>query len=365
MADSERPTLALRYGRDALEPQSTGAIVKGILHVGSMTLVYGPPKSGKSFLTTDLLVSIAAGDDHWMDHGIVQTGPVVYVTCEGHAGFWKRLQAIAVHRWGSADEFPDKFVLATGRPTLIGISPKTGAALPLPQDVLSAVERCEKTLRAPIVVAIDTVFRSFGGGNVNSSDHMNAYIEAVQRIIDRGIAVALVHHATKSTPTPAGSVSLMGAADTIIQTSNGGDDGSHTWEVEAAKDDVQTDPRKFRLEIVDIGLDPDGQSANSCVVIDMDETVPRTKGRPKKVAERDLLMRLLLETLDDKGSPPNGGVPSMINRVVEVDDWRALFMLRCRPDDPDQTKRQAFRRMIVDLQGANQIGVSGHQVWPI
>lgn len=365
MSDSERVALALRYGRAALEPQSTGAVVKGLLHVGSMTLVYGPPKSGKSFLTTDLLVSIAAGDDHWMDHGIIQTGPVVYVTCEGHAGFWKRLQAIAVHRWGSADEFPDKFVLATGRPTLIQISAKTGAALPLPQDVLSAVERCERKLGAPIVVAIDTVFRSFGGGNVNSSDHMNAYIEAVQRIIDRGCAVALVHHATKSSPTPAGSVSLMGAADTIIQTSNGGDDGSHTWEVEAAKDDVQTDPRKFKLETVDIGLDPDGQSANSCVVIDMDETVPRTKGRPKKVAERDLLMRLLLETMDEKGRPPNGGVPSMIHRVVEVDDWRALFMLRCRPGDPDQTKRQAFRRMIVGLQGANQIGVSGHQVWPI
>ena len=35
----------------------------------------------------------------------------------------------------------------------------------------------------PFAVAIDTVFRSFGGGNVNDSSHMNAYIEALKGLI--------------------------------------------------------------------------------------------------------------------------------------------------------------------------------------
>jgi hypothetical protein len=101
------------------------------------------------------------------------------------------------------------------------------------------------------------------------------------------------------------------------------------------------------------------------VVIDMNQTIPRKAGRPKKLQERELLLHLLHETLNDRVRPPNGGVPPMINRVVEVEDWRALFMQRCRPGEPDNTKRTAFRRMVTDLQGANQIGVSGKQVWPI
>ena len=73
----DRPRLSLRFGRDAAEPQSTGAIVQGVLHAGSLTLVYGPPKSGKSFLMTDLFASIAAGDDCWMDRKIIHPGPVI------------------------------------------------------------------------------------------------------------------------------------------------------------------------------------------------------------------------------------------------------------------------------------------------
>ena len=359
MPDPPRSRLALRFGQDARQPQSTGAVVQGVLHAGSLTLTYGPPKSGKSFLMTDLFVSIAAGDESWMDRPIVRPGPVVYVTCEGHAGFWKRLEAINQTR----GYFPDHFVLAIGRPVLISIG-KTGIALPQSEDVERAVADVRRTLGVPpIAVCIDTVFRSFAPGNVNSSDHMMAYVSAFQKIIDTGIAGVLVHHATKSAQSPAGSVALIGAADTVIATN--GDAEGHTWEIEMAKDDGETLPRKFVLDIKEIGADPDGQPATSCVVRDLEETVPRTKGRPKMVAERDLLMRLLAETMDERGHSPNGGVPPMIGRVCEAAHWREKFMTRCRPDDPDNTKRTAFRRMVRDLQAANRIGVAGSQVWPI
>lgn len=365
MAEPPRARLSLRFGEEAAVPQSTGAIVQGVLHEGSLTLVYGPPKSGKSFLMTDLLASIAAGDDNWMDRKIVKTGPVLYVTCEGHAGFWKRLQALTIRRWGG-EGFPANFVLAVGRPILIGFD-KKNLALPQPQDIARAVEEVTARLGKPIAVCIDTVFRSFAPGNVNSADHMMAYVEAFQQTIDKGIAGVLVHHATKSAQTPAGSVSLIGAADTVIATANGLADGGHTWEIEMAKDDGETEPRTFKLDVVDIGLDPDGMPASSCVVVDLAETQPRTKGRPKSVSERDLLMRLLHEILNDRGHPPNGagGVPAMINLVIEVDHWRAEFMRRNRPDDPDDTKRAAFRRMVRDLQGSNRIGVSGKIVWAV
>lgn len=361
-----RPRLLLRFGAEAAKPQSTGAVVQGVLHAGSLTLVYGPPKSGKSFLMTDLFASIAAGDDKWMERKIVKTGPVLYVTCEGHAGFWKRLKALTIRRWGG-DSFPDRFVLAVGRPILLAFD-KKGMAAPRPEDVAEAVDAVDRKFsRPPIAVCIDTVFRSFAPGNVNSSEHMSAYVDAFQQVIDQGVAGVLVHHATKSAQTPAGSVALIGAADTVIATANGQDDDAHTWEIEMAKDDGETEPRKFKLEVVDIGLDPDQTPASSCVVADLAETAAKTRGRPANVAEPQLLMRLLAEVVDDRGRPPNGdgGVPPMIPRVVDVDAWRAEYMRRNRPDDDDQTKRQAFRRLIAKLQTTNQIGVSGKLVWPL
>jgi hypothetical protein len=72
--------LELLWGDAAAMPQAMGSIVKGILHASSLTLFYGPPKSGKSFLVTDLFVAIADdGRGEWMGHTIMRHGPVLYI----------------------------------------------------------------------------------------------------------------------------------------------------------------------------------------------------------------------------------------------------------------------------------------------
>ena len=68
-----KPALTLRYGFDTTTAQPLGTVVEGILHAGSVSLIYGPPKSGKSFLVTDLALSIAAEELDWMGHDIVTT----------------------------------------------------------------------------------------------------------------------------------------------------------------------------------------------------------------------------------------------------------------------------------------------------
>jgi hypothetical protein len=62
LGKESQPPLALRCGWDAVLPQPMGTVVRGVLHAGSLTLVYGPPKSGKSFLVISLFLAIAAGD---------------------------------------------------------------------------------------------------------------------------------------------------------------------------------------------------------------------------------------------------------------------------------------------------------------
>jgi hypothetical protein len=309
--------LELLFGEEALAPPlHRDTVVRGLLHKGSLTVVYGLPKSGKSFLVTDLALAVAEGErEMWMEHRIMQHGPVLYVACEGHGGFWKRLCAMVP----ISNRTLDHFVLAKGRPKLIVDDSGRGYHwVPHPDDINKACERVlDRLSHLPIVVVIDTVFRSFGGANVNDSAHMNSYIAAAQGVADEGIAVVLVHHSTKVGNTPAGSVSLIGAADTLIAVRK--DAEGHVWEVEEAKDDAETPPRAFKLEVVESIADAFGDYVSSCKVIDLRDRKEEAKPS-RKLAVKD-------------PKPPKA--PRARNPNAEL-VYQALVTLFDKPDVPQK-----------------------------
>jgi hypothetical protein len=66
-------------------------LVKGIIPRVGLTVVWGPPKSGKSFWTFDLVMHVALA---WQYRGRrVQSGPVVYCAFEGQSGLETRIEA--------------------------------------------------------------------------------------------------------------------------------------------------------------------------------------------------------------------------------------------------------------------------------
>lgn len=327
--------LVLAFGPNAaIAPQDQSTVVRGLFHTGSITLFYGLPKSGKSFLATNAALAVAdPGVDYWMQHRIQQHGPVLYVACEGHGGFWKRLQA--------AGHVPDDFVLATGRPMLIYNPDAHGYSwVPNSTDILAAVAAVEAHYgRKPLLVVVDTVFRSFGGGNVNDSSHMNAYVAAAQEIADAGCAVALVHHTTKTGSSPAGSVSLMGAADTLVLVEKREDD-THCWTVEEAKDDASGEAIGFRLKVVEGILDALGEAVSSCILVPLadDEAPPsprndRGAGRRPNVQRIDQVMAILARLLNGTNS-----------LTVHVNQWRDAVYREMLPGEKPNTKRMAFMR---------------------
>ncbi len=304
-------TLALHFGFEATFAQSTGTIVEGLLHAGSVTLIYGPPKSGKSFLVTDLSLVIAAELDCWMGQKIIRPGSVLYVACEGHAGFWKRLAAAAQTRGWDEKTFPSNFILATGRPMLIKVDAHGMHYAPDLSSILTALADAKAKNLNPVAIVIDTVFRSFGAGNVNASQDMNVYLAAVAVLTDWGYAVALVHHEIKAGGTPAGSVSLIGGTDNIAHVWRENDTGERQfWQVEMAKDDAETEPRAFSLKVVPIGLDPDGRAASSCVVINggpAPEQAQRKRGRPAGNGAEGVLADLIYRELCNLLADPREG----------------------------------------------------------
>lgn len=345
--------LAIAFGADAaVAPPDQSTVVRGLFHKGSITLIYGLPKSGKSFLATNAALAVADPDaDHWMGHRIQLHGPVLYVACEGHGGFWKRLQA--------AGHVPTDFALATGRPTLIRNDDGRGYAwAPHPADVQAAIAVvCAHYHRAPLLVIIDTVFRSFGGGNVNDSSHMNAYVAAAQLIADDGCAIGLVHHTTKNGSSPAGSVSLMGASDTLVLVEKA-EDGTHIWTVEEAKDDASGCAIGFRLEVVNGIRDASGDDVSSCILVPLgsDETPAQGRhkasngGRKPDHNRLDQILAILARLLNAAHGP------------IHVDQWRDTVYRETRPGDNANAKRVSFIRDRDKLVAQGRVIATGDMV---
>ncbi len=351
--------LTQRWGWAAAQPQPLGTVVRGLLHIGSLTLFYGAPKSGKSFLLTDLFLAIASAQKSWMGYTIVRSGPVLYVACEGHAGFWKRLRAKAIEEGWNEAAFPSQFGLATGRPMLI-TSDEPRVFVPHPDDVLAALAEARAAGHEPLAVAIDTVFRSFGGGNVNASDHMNAYLQALAAISDTGVAVAVVHHQTKSNGTPAGSVTLTGGVDTIAHVAKT-DEGGHSFEVEAAKDDAATAIRGFDLAVVDLDVQADGQPASSCVVIsDVPPPAPKAAKTAKLPAAASICLRAL-KTARERAGFPNELPPDVPTTAVTQEKWRQeVYQLK---GEDAELNRKTFNRGQSDLLARELISQRFGWVW--
>jgi hypothetical protein len=346
--------LELLYGAAALTARPLHTIVKGIFHGGSVTLIYGPPKGGKSFLATDL--SLAITDEtrsEWMGHKIVRHGPVLFVACEGHAGYWKRLRAYAKTH---DDRFPENFILAIGRPRLIKADDGGLRLASDPSSIIEALEQAQADGFEPVCIVIDTVFRSFGVGNVNASQDMNIYLDAIATLTDPGYAVALVHHEIKSGGTPAGSVSLIGASDNIIHVWRENETSERRfWQVEMAKDDAETDPRAFTLKLVELGLDLDGEPASSLVVHDEgaapDAMAKKKRGRPPSSTSdaailADLLHENLVNLLADANEGEDRGFPELLQpvRAIERSRLRGTInragILVATPPNADKKARQ-------------------------
>ena len=237
-------------------------LVKGLIPRTGLTVVWGPPKCGKSFFAFDLFLHVALD---WTYRGRrVKGGPVVYLALEGASGFRARAEAFRQRHLPDEPE-PFPFYLC-----------------PTPTDLVADVTALIAAIRAtaggqwPVAVVIDTLNRSIRGTESDDKD-MTAYIQAADAIRNAfACAVVVVHHSGHDQSRMRGHTALMGALDCQIAVSR---DVHNTIlvNVERMKDGEEGETFGLALERVEVGTDEDGEAITSCVVIDAE--VSRQPGR--------------------------------------------------------------------------------------
>ena len=179
-------------------------LIEDMLPEYSMAAIVGPSYSGKSFLAVDIACSVATGTPF---HGrAIEQGSVCYVVGEGRHGIRRRVEAFC----------RDRGVTMTRETAPLHFS-KQGLNFRDPASVNAIRDDLRKVKDVKLII-VDTLARSFGGGNENAPQDMGEFINGCDDLMHEfGAAVAIVHHTGKDSSAGArGHSSLFGALDTCI-----------------------------------------------------------------------------------------------------------------------------------------------------
>lgn len=245
-----------RYGDMTMEPPKW--LIKGILEDNSLGVIFGASGHGKSYLVLDMAACIASGRDF---HGrkTKQTGAVVYIAGEGHAGLTKRLKA-----W----ELYNETSLKTA-PLYISHRPAALCDDELMAHVKAAVEAVGKRQRVALII-VDTWARNMAGDENSTVDTTKA-IRAVDDLREMHHCTGLiVHHSGQAeSERGRGSSALRAALDVEyrVEIQNEIMSVKNT----KMKDGEPPELMTFSFESIDIDtLDDDGDPVFSAALEEID-----------------------------------------------------------------------------------------------
>jgi len=233
-------------------------LIKGFISPGSLVGIIGASGSGKTFLATDIATHLAANRE-WCGRRTAG-GLLLYCALEGPRSAENRFVACRDHR-GFDGGIP---LLLTPGPLNLRHAEDVAALVSLVKHAeTSHGEKC-------VAVFVDTLSRAMAGGDENSSECMTALVAGADAIrLQTGAAVILVHHLGKDEGRGArGHSSLKAALDTEIEVSLQGD--VHVATVTKQRDMVTGGRFAFRLPVIELGLDVDGDPVTTCYVEPVD-----------------------------------------------------------------------------------------------
>jgi len=337
-------------------------LIDGLLPASGFGIVFGPPKSGKSFLVTDALFNVALGRP-WAGRETKQ-GAVVYITGEGVTGFKRRLVAIRRHYEVEGRGVPFG---------MIPVAPDFGHATEDAGELVELVREWLASVGNPPLAAIviDTLARAMKGADENAAKDMSVFVDNCGILGDAfGCLILGVHHAGKNTDRGArGSNALDAAVDVMWSVEKG--EGISTAAIHHMKDGEDSAVWQFRLcpFILEEATDT-RQALSSCIVEIVSEPgkAKQTETtRNKKLGDSPaLLLRIIDRALAEEGELVKGTttVPHDVRSIARENLKRYLPLEGYWDEDTrPEAKRSTLSRDLRTLKTRGFIGLTDEYVW--
>lgn len=300
--------------------------VRGVLPADGIAALFGASGAGKSFLALDLLGNVASGAE-WFGNRVTPA-PVLYIGLEGEAGISQRIKAHQMRHGEITGRF--RFILQ-------------------PLDIRKPADRADLIAAAQAagysdgVLCIDTLNRAAPGADENDSAQMGEIIAAA-KALQHGLGglVLLIHHTGKdATKGLRGHSSLHAALDAALEVTRDGD--RREWRTAKAKDGNDGLSHPFRLEVIDLGTDGDGEAVTSCCIVPEESTGDMVRrALPPKSGNQRAIYDALGELFRANGERRPDGVPESLPHgrpVLRLEDAIEQTRSRLICDPKRQTER--------------------------
>lgn len=332
-----------RPASDAVASLDRPYLVKGWLEQGQVSVLYGPSGGGKTFLALNLAYHIEKGIE-WGGRRVRQSR-VLYISAEGGAGINNRVAVL-----GEAG-----FWLLDG--SLI-----IGTGLPDARNLCDAIDKLSEVQGQFGMIIIDTLAKTIGAGDESSNRDMSVYLNAIELIRRRTRAhVMIIHHIGKTANGPRGAYALPAGVDATFELTEQ-EGGVIHCEAKKQRDDAKGGIFAYRLNVVELGKDQDGDPVTTCLVEPCEPVAGggRKSRNSGPTGASKIALDALGRAIDDGGTFDKlAGC-----RSVAIDDWR----VRCEQSglsgsSKPAARAMAFKRAFDNLLKIGWIKTSSGQVW--
>ena len=329
----EAGAIEVIWGADTSKPILDDLFsIQGVIPLRGIGAMYGSPGSGKSFAAIAMAYAIARGVS-FLDRE-TERGRVIYCALEGCGVFPNRLAAY-VREQGLTARDQALFGLCTAKldlRTVNGHGPQL-------TEIVNQYRETERPVR---LVIIDTLNRSFAGGNENSPEDMGAFVAQVEEVAESGdVFVLIIHHCGKDLAAGLrGHSSLLGAVDTELKLER--NDAGRILTVSKQRDGEDGLQLAFDLKAVELGKTPKGRPVTSAVLVEADLAEVKAAAQKAPTGKNQKAALRAIETLvaepGVKRNPAGPGWPETGRfPIVNVED--VIEHAKGLLDPPEEGKR--------------------------
>lgn len=274
-----------------------------------------------TFVALDLAFAVSMGLP-WRGRR-VRKGKVVIIAAEGGSGIRRRGKAYAQFHGIDLRDARDLHVIKAAPNFLEG------------EDIAEVIAQIEALGDVSLII-VDTLAQVTPGANENTSEDMGRALANLRLLhaMTRAMVLA-VHHAGKDLSKGSrGWSGLKAAADVQIEVLRH-EDNSREIHIEKMKDGEDGLRWAFKLEVIELGIDEDGDVVSSCVAIEAELPARQPEDDRKGLKRRGRIENHVLEVMSMFGTESTVRAIDLINRATET------------LPEPEEGKRDTRKQAVV------------------